>query len=148
MYDVSNEIVAVSDTTLRTEIATLGTNGPAFFSSITTDDFKSKVKVFEAMSNSESISGHLNKPLSVVDVIIQAVEMPNEQTGELSTVPRVILLTEDGKAYHAMSAPLYRDVTNLLGILGHPSTWPGAVKLSVSQEGTGTRKYFTAKLAK
>jgi hypothetical protein len=148
MSEISNEIVAVSTDTLRNEVATLGTTGPNFFSSITTDDFTSKVRVFEAMQGSESISTVLNKPLEVVDIIIQVSELANEQTGVLQTVPRVILLTKDGKAYHGFSAPLYRDITNLMGILGHPRTWPAPVKLSVSQEGTGTRKYFTAKLAK
>jgi hypothetical protein len=142
----STEIAVVSSNTLNTEIANLSKGNLAVFSTITGDNFDAKVTLMNALSNSVPVSENLKATIELVNVVVESVDMPNEQTGEISAQPRIILIAADGTAYHAISGPAFRDVKRLLAVMGHPSTWPAPLQIHVAQEGTGTRKYFVVKL--
>lgn len=140
------EYSGAANDTLRGELTNLNTGGSVsgFYSSMKSETFADRIKVSTALSSSAPIADTiLARPINLTHVIIQAADMTNEQTGEAQVVPRVVLITEDGKAYHGISGPLYRDVTNLLGIAGDPARWPEPVTVQVTREGGGTRKYFT-----
>lgn len=149
MSENTNEIAVIDApvANLGQEIANLEHGTMEVFSSIKADTFEGKLANLAAVSSSTPLAESLNKVIKVRNLVIQKVEMPDEQTGEIKAQPRVILVDEDGKAFHAISNPLYRDVKNILMLVGHPSTWEGAVPVKVTQAGTGTRKYFTLKLA-
>lgn len=147
IVDVNTGEIVLSSNALRDEIANLAKGNLNIFSTVTATDFNSRKRVINAMSSSEPVADHLNKKLEVTDVIVQAIEMENEQTGKLQTVPRIVLLTADGKAYHAISDGLYRSVQNMLVVLGHPNTWPEPVGVTVSKEKGKAGNYFTAKIA-
>ncbi|QXG07733.1 ssDNA binding protein [Curtobacterium phage Pize] len=151
---VTGEVIEYDDnvrntpeaSTLRTELSNLNAGGDVhgFYSSMKATSIAERIAVAKALSSSEAIVDTiLGKPVNVVDLIIQAADMINEQTKQMQVVPRVVLVTDDGKAYHAISGPLYRDVTNLLGIVGEPSSWGEPVVVSVKREGSGNRRYFT-----
>lgn len=142
-----NEIViAESVNDLSAELANLDGGGKAgIFSTIKLDNFADRIKVLAALSNSTAIADELGATIPVTNVLVQAVDMADEQTGEVRSVPRVVLIDDKGAAHHAISGPLYRDVKNLLAIAGEPQHWGAPVKVKVLQEGTGTRKYFTLK---
>ena len=142
----STEIAIVAGNGLGNEIANLSKGNLAIFSTLKTDSFADKAKLMDALSNSVPVSENLKATIELVNVVIEPVDMANEQTGEISAQPRIILLAADGTAYHAISGPAFRDVKRLLGIMGHPSTWPAPLPIHVAQEGQGTRKYFTVKL--
>lgn len=149
MSDTSNEIVISSNdttTNLSDELAALdGGYNAGIYSTISTDNFTDRLKVLAALSNSKSLADELGATIEVANIIFQAVDMADEQTGEVRSVPRVVLIDAKGGAHHAISGPLYRDVKNLLAIARDPSTWERPVKVKVLQEGTGTRRYFTLK---
>jgi len=142
----STEIAVVAPNTLGTEIANLSKGQTGLFSTITGTDFESKVTLMNALSNSIPVSENLKTTIPLVNVVVESVDMANEQTGEIAAQPRIVLLSADGTAYHAISGPAFRDVKRLLAIMGHPSTWPAPLPIHVAQEGQGTRKYFTVKL--
>lgn len=150
MSDISTNEIAVIDAApanLGQEIANLEHGAMEMFSSIKADTFEGKLANLAAVSGSAPISENLNKIIKLRNLVIQKVEMPDEETGEIKAQPRVILVDEAGKAYHGISNPLYRDVKNILMLVGHPDTWESAVPVKIMQEGSGTRKYFTLKLA-
>ncbi|QXG07809.1 ssDNA binding protein [Curtobacterium phage Reje] len=122
-----------------------GGKSASIASTMETPDQDSRIRLAAAVANSEAIADELGKTIAVTHVIFQAVTMTNEQTGELQTVPRVVLMDAEGSGHHAISAPLYRDVTNLLGIIGDPNTWDKPVNVKVLKEGKGTGQYFTVK---
>ena len=142
----STEIAVVSGTVLSNEIANMSKGQLGLFSTITGDTFESKAALLNALSNSEPISENLKSTIQLANVVVESVDMPNEQTGEISAQPRIVLIAADGKAFHAISGPVFRDVKRLLAVMGHPTTWPTPLPIHVAQEGTGTRKYFTVKL--
>jgi hypothetical protein len=142
----STEIATVSPSTLNSEIANLSQGNLSVFSTLTGNDFDTKVALMNALSNSVPVSENLKATIPLVNVVVESVDMADEGTGEIKAQPRIILIAADGTAYHAISGPAFRDVKRLLAIMGHPSTWPAPLPIHVAQEGQGTRKYFTVKL--
>lgn len=144
MSEITNEI-AVSASTLSGELGSLSTNtAVGFYSSMKGDDFESKLEVLAHMTDSEKIEDHLNKTLQVTHIIVQAIEMLDEESGELKPQPRITLIDADGKAYSGISAPLYRDVKGWINALGEPATWKKPLPVNISKEGKGNRRYFKA----
>lgn len=141
--------VTVYDESLAVDnaIAQLKTGTTPMYSSIVADSEDAQDAILEAVTMSAPIADNLGKVLKVVDLIVQAVRMPNERKGNIETVPRIVFITDDGNAYHAMSAPLFRDVQNVLAIKGEPKTWKRPYEVVVAQEGSGTSKYFALRRA-
>lgn len=118
------------------------------FSTLTGDDFDTKLQLLDAVTNSEPIADNLGKPIRLVNVVIQTVELADEETGELNELPRTILLDEDGTAYHAISMGVFRAVETVLGVVGQPSTWPSPLNIQVTKEGKAPRAYYTIRPVK
>ena len=145
MTTESTEIV-VSGTVLSNEIANMSKGQLGLFSTITGDSFEDKASLLNALSNSEPVAENLKSTIELVNVVIEAVDMADETSGEIKAQPRIVLIDKAGNAFHAISGPAYRDVKRLLAVMGHPNTWPAPLPIHVVQEGQGTRKYFTVKL--
>lgn len=127
--------------------------GRAFaYSSIVMNDPESKLEVLEAVTNSEPVREHLKELVYVEHIIIQRIEMADQQTGEMVTQPRIVVLTRQGEpdgeplVLHAISQGLLRSINNMIGALGEPATWggfkPAAVFLLAGPAG---RQYLTMK---
>jgi len=141
----STELV-VSGSVLSNEIANMSRGQLGLFSTITGDSFEAKAALLTALSNSEPISENLKATIRLANVVVESVDMADEATGEIKAQPRIVLIDAEGKAFHAISGPAYRDVKRLLAVMGHPQTWGSPLPIHVVQEGQGTRKYFTVKL--
>ena len=140
-------ILDSSDSTaLGAEIANLATGRAAFYSSLKGDDFATKVATVEAMTNSVPIKENLNRTVKVKNVIVQSVPMADRATGEVRDQPRIILLDEDGTAYHAISGGLWRSVQNIINIVGEPSTWPAPLPIHIVSVKGGQGDFYTAKI--
>lgn len=144
--EISTELV-VSSTGLRSEIQALGSGRSTVFSTLKAEKFEDKVALVNAMTNSVPVLENVNKPIQLVNFVIQAVDMVNETTGEIEAQPRIILIDADGKAYHAISTGLYKSIENILGIIGHPSTWPAPLPIVIERLKGGKGHFFTAKIA-
>lgn len=138
--------IAVASSTLGSEIASLSRGNNTVFSTIEGGGFDSKVALMNALSNSVPVSENLKSTIRLTNVVVESVDMVNETTGEIQAQPRIVLIDVDGTAYHAISGPAFRDVKRLLAIMGKPSSWPEPLPIHITQEGQGTRKYFTVKL--
>lgn len=98
---------------------------------IDTSTREGKIKLYAALQNDEKLEEHLNETLLVSNAVAQAVQVTDEQTGEVSATVRVIILTADGKAYSAISPTLAAEMNTMFSIFGTPNTWdtPLAVKV-------------------
>jgi hypothetical protein len=129
-------------------IQALASGRATVFSTMTGDDFDTKLALLDAVTNSAAIADNLGKTIRLVNVVVQTVEMPDEQTGELQELPRTILIAEDGTAYHAISMGIFRAVETVLGVVGQPSTWPSPLNIQVTREGKAPRAYYTIRPVK
>lgn len=128
-------------------IASLNDSAAAFYTSIKGNDFESKKLIAKAQAGSEPLADNLNKEIALRNIIVQAVEIIDDETGEVNAAPRVTLITEDGKAFHATSDGLVSAIRNIMATLGEPDTWPEAVPV-VATEKRGRRgfRYMTLEL--
>lgn len=117
-----------------------------YYTSVSSDDFASRKAIAKALTGSEPIDEHLGETLKLVDIIVLPVELANDK-GEVNTAPRVILIVEDGTAYHATSVGLLSAIRNLFAALGQPSDWPEPLDVKVvQQKGNNGFKFFTINL--
>ena len=66
------------------------------FTTVTGETLDDRVKVFNAINSSTPLADVLGEKLSIVDIVVQKVEVANTETGEVEEAPRVILITKDG----------------------------------------------------
>ena len=144
---------------LRNEIASLSDSQVPVWSSLQSDDFGSKAMILNAMTAAEPLAEYIDpksKESAVFNVrhfVIEAIDLPKQdgngkplESGELQTVPRVTLITEEGQALTTVSGPVYRSVQQIIGIMGHPATWPGALPVKAVKRGQGNREFFTLQI--
>lgn len=112
--------------------------GAAVFSSFSTDDFDTRLNVISAVMNAEALSDHLGEPLTLRHYVGQVIEMPDEETGELRAVPRIILLCDEGDFY-AISTGVMSALENITGIVGQPADWPAGKVVKVEGVRVKTR---------
>lgn len=98
---------------------------------IDTSTREGKIKLYSALQNAEKMDEHLNEPLEMVNAVAQAVQVTDDQTGEVSNTVRVIIVTADNKAYAATSPTLAAGLNTMFGIFGTPNTWAEPLTIKV-----------------
>ena len=98
---------------------------------IDTSTREGKIKLYSALQNAEKLDEHLTEPLAMVNAIAQAVQVTDDQTGEISNTVRVIIMTDDNKAYSATSPTLAAGLNTMFGIFGTPDKWTEPLTIRV-----------------
>lgn len=145
MTEISNEIAltaadsknAVSGIAAALEGMKTG-NAGNIMSTFQGTDFATKVKTLKAVTNSKPLSENLGKTIMLENVVVQIIEMPDEKTGVLTEVPRIILVDADGTTYHAISNGIFKSLENTFALLGQPAAWEEALPVQVSEERSRT----------
>ena len=52
--------------------------------------------LYNAMQTADKVDEHLNEPLHVTNVLAQAIEVANQETGEINSSTRVVIHAEEG----------------------------------------------------
>lgn len=108
-----------------------GTNAVSHF--FDTSSMNGKMALYNAMQTSDKIDDHLNEPLHVTNVLAQAIEVANQETGEINTSTRVVVHAEEGD-FAAASPTLAHAFGNLFAIFGTPDTWSSPLALKVVEK--------------
>ena len=148
---MSTEIEVMEDTTtagdVMGEIQALASGAPTMYNSIKGEDFTAKKKTYGAVSAAKKVRDHLGKKIDLEHIIVQPVELADENTGEVTKQPRVILIDADGTAYYGISGGLFRAVGDVIGMLGEPDTWPEPLPVTVKeQQGRGANRFYTIEI--
>lgn len=98
---------------------------------IDTSTREGKIKLYSALQNAEKLDEHLNEPLDMVNAVAQAVQVTDDQTGEVSNTVRIIIVTADNKAYAATSPTLAAGLNTMFGIFGTPNVWDEPLTIKV-----------------
>ena len=102
------------------------------------DDRAASVRVFNAMNNpNDRVSNHINETISVQDYLIEMTEIEDTDAygnglGSFSAVPRVVLVSPDGKSYQGISYGIANAVRNVVMVCGD-APWVPPVQLKVKQ---------------
>lgn len=124
---VDNELTVTNGN----NFAANGTNAVSHFFDTTTVD--GKMALYSAMQTSDRVDEHLNEPLHVTNVLAQAVEVANQETGEINSSTRVVIHAEEGD-FAASSPTLAHSFGNLFAIFGTPDKWAAPITLKVVEK--------------
>ena len=108
-----------------------GANAVSHF--FNTDTMDGKMALYNAMQTADKVDEHLNEPLHVTNVLAQAIEVANQETGEINSSTRVVIHAEEGD-FAATSPTLAHAFGNLFAIFGTPDTWGHPIVLKVVEK--------------
>ena len=108
-----------------------GANAVSHFFDTTTMD--GKMALYNAMQTADKVDEHLNEPLHVTNVLAQAIEVANQETGEINSSTRVVIHAEEGD-FAASSPTLAHAFGNLFAIFGTPDKWAAPIVLKVVEK--------------
>lgn len=141
------DVLGASETGIKAEIRDLVNGAPALYSSIKGTDFKARKEVVEKLTNSVPVSEHIGTVINLKHVLVQTVTMVNKVTNRVEDQPRVILIDDNGTAYHGISKGLFLSVRNIIGIMGEPDTWTETLPVVVKREKASIGHFFTMEIA-
>lgn len=98
-----------------------------------TSSMGGKMALYNAMQTSDKVDEHLNEPLHVTNVLAQAIEVANQETGEINSSTRVVIHAEEGD-FAAASPTLAHAFGNLFAIFGTPDKWNQPLTLKVVEK--------------
>lgn len=110
-----------------------------------TDD--EKALLFNATNNTaHRLSDCINMVINVKDVFVEVVNCTNQETGEVTPCPRIVLINEKGEGYQCVSMGIFSALKKLFAIYGEPKDWSKPIKLEVKQVTKGERKMLTVNI--
>lgn len=124
---IDNELIA----TKGNNFSVNGANAVSHFFDTTTMD--GKMALYNAMQTSGKVDEHLNEPLHVTNVLAQAIEVANQETGEIDSSIRVVIHAEEGD-FAAASPTLAHAFGDLFSVFGTPDTWEHPLVLKVVEK--------------
>lgn len=141
----TNSAVAVVETVNPEDALVAGFENAenTMFCSFAAETVEDKAALYNAINNPDVlISDYIGKVILMRDVILQAVQIVKEETGEVNTCPRVTIIDVDGNSFSCTSVGIYNALRNLIRIFGRP-TWENGLPVIVRQITRGTRRIFT-----
>ena len=127
-------------------IADLTTRKTAYCS-MKADDEKSKSILFNAIQSPDfKVADQIGESISLSEVFVESITLTDEETGEVSTAPRTVLIASDGRAYVSVSKGIFNAVKMLFSVYGEPATWENPVNIKFMSINKGVRRIYTFKI--
>lgn len=103
------------------------------FCSMKAETMEEKKKLYKAMTAADKKVGDcINQKISIKDVFMDIFDIANEETGEVESVPHIVLIDSEGTSYEAVSKGVFDSLKNLVQIFGSP-TWEDPIDVIVKQ---------------
>ena len=119
------------------------TSAQTQYCSLSAQTREEKAQMFNAMNNPDKRTADcINMVIPAKDLYIELVNCTNEETGEVTTCPRIVIIDENGTSYQAVSIGIYSALKKVVQVFGAP-TWYEPVNLEVKQITKGNRKMLT-----
>lgn len=113
------------------------------FCSMKAETQEDKTKLYNAMNNPDKRLGDcINMQIKAKDLYVEVVNCTNEETGEVTACPRIVIIDDKGVSYQCVSIGIYSAIKKIIQVFGAP-TWHSPVKLEVKQITKGNRKMLT-----
>ena len=118
----NNEVALTNDVATVDLIEELKNPNGAFYCSINNDGTrKSAIAIYNAINGAdESIADHIGETLEIVNVVAHPITIPDEETGEIITCLRTVLLDKNGKSYTAVSQGITSALSRIFSLVGTP----------------------------
>lgn len=107
-------------------------------------DRKTMAQIFKALNDpTHRVANYINKEIPVENILIEAADILDDETGEISRVPRVVLITPDGESYQAVSMGMFNAVKNAFRCYGQ-APWKPALTFAIKQKPVKNGSMLTA----
>ena len=104
------------------------------FCTVNQDEPKAKALVFKAMNNpSNRVADYIGKVIKIKDIFVESVDIENEETGEIDTVPRIVIFDDNNQTYEAVSRGLFNALQKLISVFGLP-TYDEPIAVEIKQK--------------
>ena len=104
------------------------------FCSVNQDAEGSKALVFKAMNNpSNRVADFIGKRIKIKDIFVESVDIENEETGVIDTVPRIVIFDDNNETYEAVSRGLFNALQKLISVFGMP-TYDEPIEIEIKQK--------------
>ena len=134
----TNLVVAEKETALN-----LMGDQKASFTSLRNETNAEKQILYKAMSNPDKRLGDcINTVIQAKDLFMEQVEMTNQETGEITTCPRIVIVDKDGVSYQSVSFGVFNALKRVIQVFGNP-TWEEPIPLKVIQVTRGEKKMLS-----
>ena len=111
-----------------------------------TDD--EKINLYNCLNSpDERIADHINEVISVKDILVEMVELENDETGETTKCPRIILIDAEGKSYACVSVGIFSALQKTIKLFGAP-TWTTPKKFKVKQITKGKKTMLSLEMVR
>lgn len=112
-------------------VKSLTNPGEEMFCSVVADSRAGKIRLANAINNAnEKLIDHINEEIKVTDVIAYPVDLVDEETGELFTTLRIVLIDINNNAFACVSQGITNSLKRIFAIVGMPP-WTGKEVLTV-----------------
>lgn len=131
------------------DLITLNSNSEigTFYTSFRGESAAEKAQLFKIMNTPKyKVSDCINKTILLKDLYVEMVSCTNEQTGEVSVAPRIVLIDKDNEGYQCVSTGILSALKKLMQIYGEP-TWDEPLPIKIIQLKKGARSILTFELA-
>lgn len=125
------------------------TSAQTQFCSMTAETDEEKANLFNVINNPEKrLADCINMTINAKHLYIEVVNCTNEETGEQTACPRIVIIDDKGVSYQAVSLGIYSALKKAIQIFGVPQAWKKPIPLEVKQITKGTRKMLTLNIGK
>lgn len=108
------------------------TNTNNLYTSLEPNSMQARKQMYNAMGQCDfRVADKLNTPIALTDVILQKYDRVKEETGEVETKYRIILIDSELKTYASASRGLFNSLMRLFAIVGEPTTWSEPLNIEV-----------------
>ena len=124
------------------------TSAQTQFCSMKADTDDDKMVMFNAMNNPDKrLSDCINMKIMAKDLYIEVVNCTNEETGEITACPRIVIIDAENVSYQCVSVGIYSALKKVIQVFGTP-TWHNPIPLEIKQVTKGARKMLTLNVTK
>ena len=112
----------------------LNRNSKELYCSLPADTVEDKKAIFKVLGSADyKVADTLGTTINLRNVLVQKYEKVNQETGEVETKYRTILIDENGTTYASASKGLFTSCKRLFALMGLPENWTEALPIKVEE---------------
>lgn len=128
-------------------IAELSNERVVSYCSLKPESKEDQILLFNAMNNpDERLSDHINETIEIKHIFCEIVNCTNEETGDITQAPRIVLIATNGKSYQCVSQGIFSACKKIFQVMGEPNSWTSPIKVKVQQVTRGVNKMLSLKM--
>lgn len=133
---MSNEMININDMISETSV----------YTSLKCDTDAEKVNFYNITNApQERLGDHINEVINAKDIFCESVECVNDETGEITNAPRIVIIDDKGVGYACVSMGVFSSLKKIMNLFGQP-TWEKPVKIKVGQIKKSAKSILTLTL--